>query len=136
MNTKLRLIETAGRRERERVYRTAAGGRGQGGMDQAVVTIGRTTWFPGVIMTTGWRGPANSDGRADDAVPGRGGDSNGGGGGQGGGCVAPMVEEQDGVILRHGGEGRVDGVVPECGDNVAADGMTTASKRAREILAT
>jgi hypothetical protein len=38
------------------------------------VTAGQTSRFPGAVGTTGWRGPDDGDGRADDTVPGCGGD--------------------------------------------------------------
>jgi hypothetical protein len=40
-------------------------------------------------VTAEWRGPDSSDGRADSAVPGRGGDGDDSGGGRGGGGVVP-----------------------------------------------
>jgi hypothetical protein len=70
------------------------------------VTAGRTARSPGMAVMTGRCGPSGGDGRADDTVPGHGGDSNGAGGSQGGDSVVPGVvvkveEERDG----DGGEG-------------------------------
>jgi hypothetical protein len=69
-----------------------------------VVMAQRTAQFPGAVVTTRRCGPGDGDGRADDAVPGCGGD--GGGGGRGGSGVvlgaAVKAEEWDG----NGGEGR------------------------------
>jgi hypothetical protein len=36
------------------------------------MTVGRTTCFPGVVVTVGCRGPDNGDDRADGTVPGYG----------------------------------------------------------------
>jgi hypothetical protein len=43
-------------------------------MDHAVVTVGRTTQFPGVVVTAGKCGLDDGDSREDSAVPRCGGD--------------------------------------------------------------
>jgi hypothetical protein len=91
------------------IYRGSGKERGRGfaellHVDATVVTARRTARFLGAAVTTRRRGPGDGDGRADDAVPGCGGD--GGGDGRGGNGVVPGIavkaEEWDG----NGGEGR------------------------------
>jgi hypothetical protein len=80
----------------------------------------RVAQFPGVAATVRWRGPGGGDGRADGAVPGRGGDGDEGGGSRGGGSMIlgtemkAEEEERDGDGGEGGGagllgEGRADG---------------------------
>jgi hypothetical protein len=81
--------------------------------------------FPGMAVTAAWHGPGGDESRANSVVPGCIGDD-GGGGQEGGGVVLTVEEEPDGVVLRHGGEGRADGAVPERCDSVEVVGVVAA----------
>jgi hypothetical protein len=81
------------------------------------VTAERMVHFPSAAVTSRRCGP--------DCV-----NSDDGGGGRGGGGVVPMIEEEwDNTVLGRDGEGRVDCVVPRCGDFIEAVGVVSAWTR-------
>jgi hypothetical protein len=124
-------------------------------MDWAPVTAGRTVRFPGTVViakrcgpsggdgrgnmrfsgtvvTARWRGPDGGDSQEDGTLLRHGDDGDNGGRGQEGGGVVPMAEEErDGTVPGHGGEGRVDSVVPGRGDGVEAVEVASAWTRQR-----
>jgi hypothetical protein len=79
-----------------------------------VVIAGRTTWFLGTVVTTGRHGPGD-----------------GNGGREGGSVVPTAKEEWDSMVPRRDGQGRTDGAVPGCGNDMQAVGVAAAWPRRR-----
>jgi hypothetical protein len=98
------------------------------------VTAGKTTQFPGAVVTVGRRGPGGGDGREDDAFPKHGGDGQATWtrwrwwcrGQEGGDGVPTTEEERDGVVPGCGGEGQANDAVLGHGDGMEAVGVAAA----------